>query len=350
MPLAIGTRLGPFRVVAPFGAGGMGEVFGAQDLRLAPDGAIKVLSQRQPPTAEIRAAAVEDLLIHKANVHSQFGEDGVIEAVFDRLGIGPGRCCEFGAWDGIHLSNCRKLILEGWHAVMIEGEPHRFQDLLRTYRGNPQVTCVNRFVDTGTNSVDSIHRELGLEPPDFLSIDIDGLDYEIFDSLVMRPAVICIEVAGVHDPEAPRRIQREIAARGVGQPLPVFMEIAARKGYDLVAYTSNAFFVRSDLRAKAALPVLTAAAAYSNYLAHLETESREFLLLSNLGLRPPFFRFNNSCLGARALGVSPLRALRLVVSAVLVPLQLRRVAGRAFRAVGLRRGQPAGNTRTCPRD
>jgi hypothetical protein len=43
MPLPIGTKLGPYEVVAPLGAGGMGEVYRAKDTGLGRDVAIKVL-------------------------------------------------------------------------------------------------------------------------------------------------------------------------------------------------------------------------------------------------------------------------------------------------------------------
>ncbi len=43
MPLSAGTRLGPYEIVAPIGAGGMGEVYRARDTRLNRDVAIKVL-------------------------------------------------------------------------------------------------------------------------------------------------------------------------------------------------------------------------------------------------------------------------------------------------------------------
>ena len=43
MTLSPGTRLGPYEIVAPIGAGGMGEVYRATDTKLGRDVAIKAL-------------------------------------------------------------------------------------------------------------------------------------------------------------------------------------------------------------------------------------------------------------------------------------------------------------------
>jgi serine/threonine protein kinase len=54
LTLPAGTRLGPYEVVAPIGAGGMGEVYRARDTRLERTVAVKVLSSHLSASAEVR--------------------------------------------------------------------------------------------------------------------------------------------------------------------------------------------------------------------------------------------------------------------------------------------------------
>ena len=82
MPLTIGTRLGPYEVVAPLGAGGMGEVYRAKDLELGRFVAVKVLPSQLADNAAAlarfeREAKAVAALSH-ANILSifNFGRQG----------------------------------------------------------------------------------------------------------------------------------------------------------------------------------------------------------------------------------------------------------------------------------
>jgi len=55
MPLTAGTRLGPYEITSPLGAGGMGEVYRARDTRLDRDVAVKVLPQHLSGNPDLRA-------------------------------------------------------------------------------------------------------------------------------------------------------------------------------------------------------------------------------------------------------------------------------------------------------
>jgi hypothetical protein len=134
-----------------------------------------------------------DLLDHKKNVYSQNGEDGIIEELFKIIGFTSRLSCEFGAWDGTHFSNTKNLIEKhGFTAFMIEGDKSKFPHLVNTYKDNPKVICINAYVDSGANSLDKLLRGKGvndsrLKSMDLLSIDIDGLDFEIFENIDIPP-------------------------------------------------------------------------------------------------------------------------------------------------------------------
>src|SRR2546426_2410500 len=61
MPLSAGTRLGPYEILAPLGAGGMGEVYRARDPRMGREVAIKVSAERFSDRFEREVHAVAAL-------------------------------------------------------------------------------------------------------------------------------------------------------------------------------------------------------------------------------------------------------------------------------------------------
>jgi len=176
------------------------------------------------------------------NIHSQVGEDGVIAAICRALDISNGTAVEFGAWDGIHLSNTAALREVGWETCLIEGDADRFATLLKTFIGNRNVVPVQAWVQPeGENSLDSLLTRHFQKPVDLLSIDIDGDDYHIFASLTIRPRIIVIEI----NPTIPPFVDR-VNPRGQskGSSLAALARLADEKGYDLVHATMfNAFFV-----------------------------------------------------------------------------------------------------------
>ena len=90
MPLTPGTRLGPYEIVAPLGAGGMGEVYRAHDSRLGRDVAIKALPAEFAQNPERlsrfeREAQMLASLSHPniAAIHGLEEQDGVPHLVLE---------------------------------------------------------------------------------------------------------------------------------------------------------------------------------------------------------------------------------------------------------------------------
>jgi TolB-like protein/tRNA A-37 threonylcarbamoyl transferase component Bud32/Tfp pilus assembly protein PilF len=92
MPLAPGTRLGPYEITAALGAGGMGEVYLATDSRLGRDVAVKVLPQHLSDHPELRARFEREARTvsalnhpHICTVHDVGVHDGQPYLVMERL-------------------------------------------------------------------------------------------------------------------------------------------------------------------------------------------------------------------------------------------------------------------------
>src|SRR5450432_1636760 len=105
MPLTPGTKLGPYEIQSPLGAGGMGEVYRARDTRLDRSVAIKVLPSHLSANPELkqrfdREAKAISALQHPNictlhDVGSQNGVDFLVleylegQTLADRLSNGP---------------------------------------------------------------------------------------------------------------------------------------------------------------------------------------------------------------------------------------------------------------------
>ncbi|MGC1186728.1 MAG: protein kinase, partial [Candidatus Acidiferrales bacterium] len=95
MTLTAGTKLGPYEIVAPIGAGGMGEVYRARDSRLGRDVAVKVLPEAFARDVEKlsrfqREAKMLAALNHP-NIASIYGfeDSGNVHALVMELVEGP---------------------------------------------------------------------------------------------------------------------------------------------------------------------------------------------------------------------------------------------------------------------
>lgn len=192
----------------------------------------------------------DSLSCYKKIITSQFGEDGVIEKIFEIIKNGDKWCVEFGAGDGKAFSNTWDLIINrGWRGVEIEANKKLYKKLLQTYKNNNKAVCVNKMIHfEGPEVLDNILLKTPI-PRDFdlLVIDIDGNDYHIWNSIeAYTPKVIMIEF----NPTIPANVEfvqpRDLKI-SQGSSLFSLTQLGREKGYELVAALDlNAFFVKKE--------------------------------------------------------------------------------------------------------
>jgi hypothetical protein len=194
---------------------------------------------------------------YKKKIHSQDGEDGIIEKIFETLGIKNGWYCEFGAGDGNWISNTRYLRELGWNGVLIEGDDPSFENLKNNYSSDKSLTLIKKYVDCEPdNNLDSILKNTKIPKEfDLLSIDVDGNDLWIWKSIEnYNPKVVVVEYNCDADPESSLTIKYDPSHRFCennyyGATAGAFNKLAKEKGYKLVASTDglNLFYCREDL-------------------------------------------------------------------------------------------------------
>ncbi len=190
-------------------------------------------------------------------VYSQNDEDGIIEEIFRRLGIEKGMFLEIGVENGLEC-NTLYLIHKGWRGYWIEGNSsqrdsiiNKFESLINKKRLGVVFSLV--YPENFSHIYDKL--TFDEDGPDFVSIDIDGNDIHLLESMPCRPKVICIEYNAKFRPNISKRpvYNTNNFWRGgdyMGSSLLAITEAADGIGYQLVATNitgANAFYVRKDL-------------------------------------------------------------------------------------------------------
>ena len=138
----------------------------------------------------------------KKNKYSQCGEDGILEAIFERIGTKNRWCLEVGASDGILFSNSRQFVEQGWNAILIEAEKLAYDRLVENCKNFPNAKPI--FGKVGVDfSLDDILEQCGAPKDiDLMVIDIDGQDYHVWNAMMKyHPRVMVVEYNPVAESE-----------------------------------------------------------------------------------------------------------------------------------------------------
>ena len=187
------------------------------------------------------------LIYYRKSITSQYGEDGIIARIIEILPNGQKWCAEFGAWDGKKFSNTYNLIThKNWNGVLIEGDNNKFKELRNNYVDNQNVSLINQYVGfEHDNSLDQLLSKTEIPRQfEFLSVDIDGNDYHIWEILQnYRPKCVVIE----YNPMIPNDIefiQPKDPQIFQGSSILSMVKLARKKSYELVCINhENAFFI-----------------------------------------------------------------------------------------------------------
>ena len=176
--------------------------------------------------------------------YSQNGEDGIIEAIFAKVGTTNRFFVEFGVEDGMQC-NARYLMKHrGWKGLLMDGQDQK--------PGSP----VRQEFITAEN-VEELFRKYGVPASfDLLSIDVDGNDYWIWKAIAhFHPRVVIVEYNACV-PALPAKTIPYLADFAwdktdyYGASLGALDKLGKEKGYTLIAtdpHGVNAFFVEESL-------------------------------------------------------------------------------------------------------
>jgi hypothetical protein len=197
------------------------------------------------------------LLAYGFRGYSQHDEDGMIQEIFQRIGVSNRVFIEFGVGDGTE-NNSLYLLLSGWRGLWIEGDKANavtISQKFSTFMQSGKLTFLHKFVDRDSINEVFVNAQFSGEI-DLLSIDIDGNDYWVWEAISeVRPRVVVIEYNAVFRPPLAivAEYNKDFAWNGTsyyGASLKALELLGLRKGYALVGCSLsgiNAFFVRQDL-------------------------------------------------------------------------------------------------------
>ncbi|KZK93146.1 MULTISPECIES: FkbM family methyltransferase [unclassified Pseudovibrio] len=196
---------------------------------------------------------------YRKNKATKHGEDGIIGKIFEVIGTENKVLCDVGAANGKLDSNSYHLLAnKSWRGVLFEPTKLRFRLLKELYADDDDAVTLCTYVGLHKSTRLDTHLDnLGSIPQnfDFLSIDIDGCDFHIWQDVQRyRPRLVCIEF----NPRIPLDVYfmqaKDLTVNHGSSLLAIYTE-AQKMGYELVATTkTNAFFVEHHNYAKFNIP------------------------------------------------------------------------------------------------
>ena len=201
---------------------------------------------------------LNDINKYEFKITSQNNEDGIIEYIFNKIGLNKINFVEIGF--DFYQNNSLNFLGKVNKGLFIDGSEDKvikLKSIITLLYPFKDITVSKKFIDKDNLNliIDShFHND---EEIDFFSIDVDGNDYYLFENLKVRPKVICIEYNFWFGPDIKcsvpydKNFTWEIGSIYYGASLNSLCEIAKNKGYYLIALESNcvnAFFIRSDLK------------------------------------------------------------------------------------------------------
>ena len=199
----------------------------------------------------------KNLISFGSKVYSQTDEDGIIQEIFTRIGATNKVFVEFGIGNGLE-NNTLALLFDGWRGLWIDASSRSTNKIKKHFSEiieSEQLKVVNSFI-TKENINRLISKNIDADEVDLLSVDIDGNDYHIIDSIAcITPRVIVVEYNAKFTPPTLYCMDYDETHTWkkddcFGASLKFFEVNLAKKGYCLVGCNVsgvNAFFVREDL-------------------------------------------------------------------------------------------------------